>query len=83
MNGTFAISKKSRIVAKGIGTLLLEEAWGYIAVILFMIYLFFMESFNGIKHFIVGAVVFYIVGGTIAWILCWILAGLGHAYLGH
>jgi hypothetical protein len=32
---------------------------------------------------LIGAVVFYFVGGTIAWILCWILYKLGCAYLGH
>jgi hypothetical protein len=32
---------------------------------------------------LIGAVIFYFVGGSIAWLLCWILAGLGHAYLGH
>jgi hypothetical protein len=83
MSVTFPISRNVRLTASGLGGYLLEQVAGYLMVISLMLGWFFINLFYGIKHVLIGAVIFYFVGGTIAWILCWILYKLGCAYLGH
>ena len=83
MNITFSISRNVRVTAQGLGAYLWDKVVGLLATILIMIGMFFLNLFHGIKVVLIGAVVFYFVGGTIAWILCWILYKLGCAYLGH
>lgn len=83
MNETFEISRNVRVTAAGLSTYLWEKVVGFFAAILIMLGMFFLNLFHGIKVVLIGAVVFYFVGGTIAWILCWILYKLGCAYLGH
>ena len=83
MNIMFPISRNVRVTATGLGTYLWENVVGFFAAILVMLGMFFLSLFHGIKVVLIGAVVFYFVGGAIAWILCWILYKLGCAYLGH
>jgi hypothetical protein len=83
MNGSIQKTEEVGQKNRGIGELLIEQILGFFGGILMMFYLFFMGLFNGIKHFITGAIVFYFVGGGIAWFLCWVFANMGHAYLGH
>ena len=83
MNITFPISRNVRLTAKGLGAYLWDKAVGFFTTILIMLGMFFLNLFHGIKVVLIGAAVFYFVGGTIAWILCWIFYKLGCAYLGH
>lgn len=83
MNESFEISKNVKVTAVGLGTYLWEKVVLFFASILVMLGMFFLNLFHGIKVVLIGAVVFYFVGGTIAWILCWIFYKLGCAYLGH
>ena len=65
------------------GLFVFEKIGNIFGIVFIGFWLVFGRVIRGVFTFIIGAVGLYIFLGLIGVILCHVLAGLGHAYLGH